>query len=83
VLRPAIIHRRLRFNLHRHFFPAKSKKNIQLSYIVGYVFIYDQGYLEYEEAKGITTTQVNKQGDVLVTSSGKMMTRSFSVEELT
>lgn len=54
-----------------------------LSYIVGYVFIYDNGHLEFEYAKGVTTTHVDSASDLVVASSGKTRTRSFSVEELT
>ncbi|CAD7968682.1 unnamed protein product [Amoebophrya sp. A120] len=52
-------------------------------YVVGFVFLYDEGYLEYEYAKGSTSVSVSKAGDVVVTSSGKPNSRSFSVEELT
>eukprot|EP00392_Amoebophrya_sp_AT5.2_P016018 g16256.t1 len=54
-----------------------------LGYIVGFVFLYDEGYLEYEYAKGVTTAAVSSTSDVVVASSAKPNTRSFSAEELT
>ena len=48
-----------------------------VSYIVGYVFVIDEGYLEYEQARGVTTTHVNKQGDVVVPSSAKVVWTFF------
>lgn len=50
-------------------------------YIVGYMFIYQKGYLELEQAKGGVVTHVN--GDVLSVSSGKPATRYFSADEIT
>ena len=44
-----------------------------IAYIVGYVFIYDDGYLEYEYSRGTTTTYIDKTSDVAVASSGKMV----------
>ena len=44
-----------------------------LTYIVGFVFVYDNGYLGFEHARGITTTHVNKGSDVVVQSSGKIV----------
>ena len=44
-----------------------------LAYIVGYVFLIDDGYLEYEYARGLTTTYIDKTSDVAVQSSGKMV----------
>jgi P2X purinoceptor 4 len=51
------------------------------AYIVGYMFIYQKGYLQYEAAKGATATHV--LGDAVAVSSGKAKTRYFSTEELT
>jgi len=51
------------------------------AYIVGYMFIYQKGYLEYEQAKGAVATHVS--GDALGISTGKKATRYFSTEELT
>jgi len=51
-----------------------------VTYIVGYVFIIDEGYLKYEQARGIIVTHT--RGDVAVTSSGKMKTRSFAADEI-
>eukprot|EP00397_Hematodinium_sp_SG-2012_P020012 GEMP01020594.1.p1 GENE.GEMP01020594.1~~GEMP01020594.1.p1 ORF type:complete len:388 (+),score=100.94 GEMP01020594.1:210-1373(+) len=53
---------------------------IIVAYIVGYVFIYDEGYLEYEQAKGVAVTHI--RGDVAVTSSGTTKTRSFAADEI-
>jgi len=51
------------------------------AYIVGYMFIYKRGYLQYEAAKGATATHVF--GDAVSVSSGKPATRYFSTEEIT
>lgn len=52
------------------------------SYVVGYVFITDRGYLEYEPAQGVTVTHV--YGDAVGTSSGKKPgSRYFPVDEIT
>lgn len=51
------------------------------AFIVGYVFIYKQGYLSFEQAKGATVAHVS--GDALASSSGKDADRYFSTEELT
>jgi len=51
------------------------------AYIVGYMFIYQKGYLEYEQAKGAVATHVS--GDALGISSGKKASRYFSTEDLT
>lgn len=51
------------------------------AYIVGYMFIYQKGYLQLEQAKGATVTHVN--GDAYAASSGKPGDRYFSAEELT
>jgi len=50
-------------------------------YIVGYIFIYKQGYLELEQAKGAAVTHVF--GDAVAVSSGHPGTRYFGIEELT
>lgn len=50
-------------------------------YIGGYMFIYQKGYLEYEQATGAVATHV--YGDALSTSTGKKATRYFSTEEIT
>lgn len=51
------------------------------SYIVGYMFIYQKGYLELEQAKGAVITHAS--GDALSVSSGKAAERYFSTDELT
>jgi len=50
-------------------------------YIVGYMFIYQKGYLEFEQAKGAVATHV--YGDAVAVSSGKVATRYFSAEDIT
>eukprot|EP00747_Dinoflagellata_sp_TGD_P165823 gnl/TRDRNA2_/TRDRNA2_187713_c0_seq1.p1 gnl/TRDRNA2_/TRDRNA2_187713_c0~~gnl/TRDRNA2_/TRDRNA2_187713_c0_seq1.p1 ORF type:complete len:386 (+),score=90.36 gnl/TRDRNA2_/TRDRNA2_187713_c0_seq1:87-1244(+) len=50
-------------------------------YVVGYVFINQKGYLEYEMAKGATAVHV--RGDCASVSSGKPGSRYFSAEEIT
>lgn len=50
--------------------------------IVGYIFIIDKGYLEYEQARGMTVTHVH--GDSLAASTGgDTKTRYFSPDEIT
>jgi hypothetical protein len=49
--------------------------------VVGYVLIYNEGYLEYEQAKGATINHV--AGDAVAQSLGKTGSRYFSTEELT
>lgn len=49
-------------------------------YIVGYMFIYQKGYLEHEQAKGGTVTHIH--GDVVSVSTGKPATRYFSADDL-
>jgi len=51
------------------------------AYIVGYMFIYEKGYLEFEQAKGAVVTHV--YGDAFAVSTGKAAERYFSTEELT
>jgi len=51
------------------------------AFIVGYMFIYQKGYLQYEQAKGAVTTHVF--GDAMALSSGKVASRYFSTEEIT
>jgi len=51
-----------------------------LLYIIGYMFIYQKGYLEHEQAKGGVVTHIH--GDVLSTSTGKPGTRYFSADDL-
>lgn len=52
------------------------------SYVVGYVFIADQGYLEPEAAFGVMATHVS--GDAVAASSGKKAgTRYFPADEIT
>lgn len=51
------------------------------TYIGGYMFIYQKGYLEYEQAKGAVATHV--YGDAISVSSGKRASRYFSTEEIT
>lgn len=53
---------------------------IILSYVVVYVFIIDKGYLEYEQAKGITLTHVH--GDA-VSQGTKGDMKYFSASEIT
>lgn len=50
-----------------------------MCYIVGYVFIIDEGYLEYEQSKGVTATHV--RGDAV--ASTLHSTRYFSADEIT
>lgn len=50
-------------------------------YIVGYMFIYQKGYLQLEQAKGGVVTHVH--GDVLSVSTGKPASRYFSADEIT
>merc|ERR1719379_2356702 len=50
-------------------------------YVVGYVFIYDQGYLEAEQSRGLIATQVN--GEAVSVSTGTMRSRFFATEEIT
>jgi hypothetical protein len=52
-----------------------------LAFVVGYVIIYKQGYLKFEESKGLTVLHVT--GDAVATSSGAPGQRYFSNEELT
>lgn len=49
--------------------------------VVGYVLIYKQGYLAYEQAQGAVVTHV--AGDAVAVSTGRPGTRYFSTEELT
>jgi len=49
-------------------------------YIIGYMFIYKKGYLQYEQANGATVTHVF--GDAVAESSGNAGSRYFSTEEL-
>ena len=51
-----------------------------IAYIVVYVFGIEEGYLAYEQARGVATTQVS--GDVLAISSGSTEKRYFSADEL-
>ncbi|CEL99140.1 unnamed protein product [Vitrella brassicaformis CCMP3155] len=51
-----------------------------VAYIAGYVFWYDEGYKEYEQAKGTTSTHVS--GSVLAQSSGSLQWRAFSADEI-
>lgn len=53
---------------------------IILAYIFVYVFYFEQGYLEYEQARGAVVTHVN--GDTISVSSGKPGTRFFTAEDL-
>jgi len=53
---------------------------IILCYIVIYVFMYDKGYLEYEQAKGVTLTHVH--GDA-VSQGTQGDLRYFAASELT
>lgn len=50
-----------------------------MCYIVGYVFIIDEGYLEYEVSNGVTATHV--RGDALASTFAT--TRYFSADEIT
>lgn len=51
-----------------------------LLYIFVYVFYIEQGYLEFEQARGAVATHVN--GDSISVSSGKPATRFFTAEDL-
>jgi len=53
---------------------------IILGYIVVYVFIYDKGYLEYEQAKGVTLTHIH--GDT-VSQGTQGDLRYFAPSEIT
>jgi len=50
-------------------------------FIVVYIFIMKQGYLQFEQARGASVTHVS--GDAVSVSSGASASRYFSVEELT
>mmetsp|Transcript_69388 Transcript_69388/g.166372 ORF Transcript_69388/g.166372 Transcript_69388/m.166372 type:complete len:404 (+) Transcript_69388:137-1348(+) len=52
-----------------------------ICYILFYVFLYDEGYLELEPAQGATVIQVS--GDAAALSSGVSGVRYFSAEEIT
>jgi len=52
-----------------------------LLYVVGFVFMFDEGYLETEQSKGLFATQVS--GECVSVSTGKMRSRFFSTEEIT
>jgi len=52
-----------------------------LCFIVGYILIYKQGYVQWEQALGGCVTHVS--GDAVAISTGTAATRYFSVEELT
>jgi len=52
-----------------------------LSFIVGYILIYKQGYVQWEQALGGCVTHVT--GDAVSISTGTAATRYFSTEELT
>jgi P2X purinoceptor 4 len=51
------------------------------AYIVGYMFVYEKGYLEVEQAKGAVVTHVF--GDAFSISSEKVAQRYFSSDEIT
>mmetsp|Transcript_35907 Transcript_35907/g.65916 ORF Transcript_35907/g.65916 Transcript_35907/m.65916 type:complete len:404 (-) Transcript_35907:37-1248(-) len=51
-----------------------------IGYILLYVFLYDEGYLEVEPAQGATVIQVS--GDAAALSSGVSGVRYFSAEEI-
>lgn len=51
------------------------------AFLVGYVLIYKEGYMKFEQAKGLIVTHVS--GDAVAVSSGKPGTRYFSSQELT
>lgn len=50
-------------------------------FVILYIFIYKQGYLKLEQAKGAVVTHAS--GDALAISSGKSASRYFGIEELT
>lgn len=52
-----------------------------LTYIVVGIFIYGQGYLTFEQARGAMATHV--RGDAVAVSIGKPGTRYFSAEDIT
>jgi len=52
-----------------------------LAYVVLAVFVYGQGYLTFEQARGATATHV--RGDAVAVSIGSPGTRYFSAEDIT
>merc|ERR1719329_1644004 len=52
-----------------------------MAVVFGYVLIWNEGYLQSEQAIGAVVTHV--AGDALAVSTGKEATRYFSTEELT
>jgi len=50
-------------------------------FIVAYIFIHKEGYLEMEQAKGAVVTHVF--GDAVSESSGQRASRFFSIEDIT
>lgn len=52
-----------------------------VTYIVFGIFIYNQGYLDYEPSQGAISTHVH--GNFVAVSSGKPKTRYFTAEEIT
>lgn len=52
-----------------------------VAYIVGFVFWYKKGYLDFEQARGSIATHV--WGDFVAVSSGKPGVRFFQAEDLT
>mmetsp|Transcript_23514 Transcript_23514/g.44324 ORF Transcript_23514/g.44324 Transcript_23514/m.44324 type:complete len:389 (+) Transcript_23514:114-1280(+) len=52
-----------------------------VTYIVFGIFIYSQGYLDYEPSRGAIATHVH--GDFVAVSSGKPKVRYFTAEEVT
>jgi len=52
-----------------------------LSFVIGYILIFKQGYLQWEQALGAVVTHVS--GDAVAVSTGAAATRYFSIEELT
>lgn len=52
-----------------------------LCFIIGYILIYKQGYLQWEQSLGAVVTHVS--GDAVAVSTGSAGTRYFSIGELT
>ncbi|CAK9063380.1 unnamed protein product [Durusdinium trenchii] len=52
-----------------------------VTYIVFGIFIYNQGYLDYEPSRGAIATHVH--GDFVAVSSGRPKVRYFTAEEIT
>ncbi|CAK9100563.1 P2X purinoceptor 2 (P2X2) (ATP receptor) (Purinergic receptor) [Durusdinium trenchii] len=58
-----------------------SMQTAMVTYIVFGIFIYNQGYLDYEPSRGAIATHVH--GDFVAVSSGRPKVRYFTAEEIT